>query len=609
VAGESLSGQSGWTLTGLMPGTLVAGYRVESRIGAGGMAMVLRARDEALGRTVALKILAPARAGDAEFRERFVRESRAVAAVDHPHIIPVYAAGEASGVLYLAMRFVAGGDLRSVVQREGPLPGDRAVTLLSPIASALDAAHAAGLVHRDVKPANILVDRGPGRPEHPYLSDFGLAKGSSSSTGLTGTGQFLGTPDYAAPEQISGKPARPQTDQYALACVAYTILTGRLPFPRDESMAVLWAHMYDQPPSLTASRPDLPAAVDTVLARALAKAPEGRYATCEEFIDALWAALGKSSRSNSGGTFASSGSSAADAASERRPPWDSEVQGPSPHTHTQTVPQPSIPESPVLTDPRTDLPLESPSVPPVSVDPPVTSVKWTMPFGRFWQYRTGQGGRGWPIVTSALVLLVLLIAGAGVGFWRYNQSQYYVGVTSDGYVAIFRGTNQSLAGISLSSLLSRSTLKASMLTSSDQATLQQAISTSSVSDAQQRIDQLVTEADQCQQTYQHLATWQSENLAYENYLVAKVEATKNRTKAPAVVNNPGPMLTQLPDADQCAPSTAFGIPASALPATAATAPAPTPSATPSEPASTPSTSSSAKATATPSASTTPTAAG
>jgi serine/threonine protein kinase len=135
VAGESLSGQSGWALTGLAPGALVAGYRVESRIGAGGMAMVLRARDEALGRTVALKILAPALADDVQFRERFVRESRAVAAVDHPHIIPVYAAGQASGILYLAMRFVAGGDLRSVVQREGPLPGDRAVTLLSPIAT------------------------------------------------------------------------------------------------------------------------------------------------------------------------------------------------------------------------------------------------------------------------------------------------------------------------------------------------------------------------------------------------------------------------------------------------------------------------------------------
>jgi serine/threonine-protein kinase len=313
MAGGS-SGQGGWAVAGLGPGSLIAGYRVEARIGSGGMAMVLRARDEALGRTVALKILAPALAEEAGFRERFVRESRAVAAVDHPHIIPVYAAGEANGVLYLAMRYVSGGDLRTVAQQEGPLRGDRAVTLLSPVASALDAAHRAGLVHRDVKPANILVDSGPDRPEHPYLSDFGLAKGSASSTGLTGTGQYLGTPDYSAPEQISGKPTGPGTDQYALGCVAYTILTGRLPFPRDESMAVLWAHMYDRPPRVTDQRPDLPPQVDQVLARALAKHPEERYMTCGEFIGALRAAFTVSARTVPREGLASFGASATAAA-------------------------------------------------------------------------------------------------------------------------------------------------------------------------------------------------------------------------------------------------------------------------------------------------------
>src|SRR6204780_5746781 len=165
MAEESLLGQPEWVMPGLAPGSLVAGYRLEARIGAGGMAVVFRARDEALGRTVALKVLAPALAGDDEFRERFVRESRAAAAVDHPHIIPVYSAGESDGVLYLAMRYVASGDLRAVVQREGPLPGHRALALISPIALALDAAHAAGLVHRDVKPANILIDISPSRPE------------------------------------------------------------------------------------------------------------------------------------------------------------------------------------------------------------------------------------------------------------------------------------------------------------------------------------------------------------------------------------------------------------------------------------------------------------
>ncbi len=253
MAGES-PGQASWMVTGLAPGSVVGGYRIESQLGAGGMAVVFRARDEGLDRAVALKVLTPAMAGDAEFRERFIRESRAAARVDHPHIIPVHGAGESDGVLYLAMRFVSGGDLRSVIQREGPLSGERAAFLLSPVASALDAAHAAGLVHRDVKPANILIDTSPGRPDHPYLSDFGLAKGAASTTGLTGTGQFLGTPDFAAPEQISGKPTGAQADQYALACVAFTVLTGALPFARDTSLAVLWAHMYDPPPVVHASR-------------------------------------------------------------------------------------------------------------------------------------------------------------------------------------------------------------------------------------------------------------------------------------------------------------------------------------------------------------------
>jgi len=292
VAGESPSGgQSESMLAGFVPGSRVAGYRVEARIGAGGMAVVFRAHDEALGRTVALKILSPALADDRLFRERFIRESRAVAAVDHPNIIPVYSAGEADGVLYLAMRFVFGGDLRGVLSKEGRLAGNRVADLLGPIALALDRLHADGLVHRDVKPANILVDVRPGGPEHPYLSDFGLVKGAMAATGLTGTGQLLGTLSYMAPEQISGKPARAQTDQYALACVAFNLLAGIQPFARDESMAVLWAHMYEPPPSLTAQVPNQPPAVDAVFSRAMAEAPEERYAICAEMIAALRAAF------------------------------------------------------------------------------------------------------------------------------------------------------------------------------------------------------------------------------------------------------------------------------------------------------------------------------
>ena len=279
-------------LAGFRAGSLLAGYRLEAQIGAGGMAVVFRARDERLGRLVALKILAPGLAEDQEFRRRFIAESRAAAKVEDPHIIPVHEAGEADGVLFIAMRFVAGGDLRRVLEREGALAPGRAVEFISPVASALDAAHRAGLVHRDVKPANILVDASPDRPDHVYLSDFGVSKGAMSSASLTG--QFLGTPNYSAPEQIQGLAVDGRADQYALACVAYQLLSGEVPFERDQDMAVLYAHVSQPPPSLGARRPDLPSAADRVLARAMAKAPENRYGCCRDFADALREALGLS---------------------------------------------------------------------------------------------------------------------------------------------------------------------------------------------------------------------------------------------------------------------------------------------------------------------------
>jgi serine/threonine protein kinase len=169
-------------------------------------------------------------------------------------------------VLFIAMRFVHGGDLRGVLAREGPLPPARAAGFISPVASALDAAHRAGLVHRDIKPANILVDTRPDRPDHVYLSDFGVSKGAMTTAGLTGTGQFLGTPDYSAPEQIRGLAVDGRTDQYALACVAYQLLTGAVPFERDQGMAVLLAHVSESPPPLGSRRPDLAGPADQVLA-------------------------------------------------------------------------------------------------------------------------------------------------------------------------------------------------------------------------------------------------------------------------------------------------------------------------------------------------------
>ena len=277
---------------GFAPGSRLGGYRLEEQVGAGGMAVVFRAHDERLDRLVALKIMTPAMGSDDMFRQRFIRESRAAAAVEDPHIIPVYEAGEAGYVLFIAMRLVRGGDVRSLLRREGPLSPDRVASIMSPVASALDAAHAAGLVHRDVKPANILLDRRPGRPDHVYLSDFGLSKSAEVSLGLTAAGQFLGTPDYTAPEQIEGLPVDGRTDQYALACAVFELLTGQAPFHRSESFAAIWAHLNKPPPSLAERRPGLPPAVDGVIAKALAKAQANRYETCWEFADALRDALG-----------------------------------------------------------------------------------------------------------------------------------------------------------------------------------------------------------------------------------------------------------------------------------------------------------------------------
>ncbi|MFE0045171.1 serine/threonine-protein kinase [Streptomyces albireticuli] len=270
-------------------GRRIAAYRVESEIGRGGMAVVYRARDLRLGRTVALKLLAPELARNDTFRKRFGHESQVAAAIDHPHIVPVFEAGEADGVLYIAMRYVAGQDLRALLDRSGPLSLAVACRIAVQVASALDAAHAHDLVHRDVKPGNILVAEGTDadHPEHVYLTDFGLTKKSLSLTGYTRVGQFVGTLDYVAPEQISGKPVDGRCDVYSLACVVYEMLSGAPPFRRDDDMALLWAHQYDPPPRASDNIPGLPAAADEVLATALAKSPDDRYDSCLRFVTAL----------------------------------------------------------------------------------------------------------------------------------------------------------------------------------------------------------------------------------------------------------------------------------------------------------------------------------
>ncbi len=283
-------------------GDRIAGYRLEEQIGQGGMAVVYRAHDERLDRRVALKVLAPGLTADTAFRTRFIRESRAAAAVDHPNIIPVYDAGDAGGFLFISMRYVQGGDVRSLL-RDGHTPGPaRAWHIISQVASALDAAHSRGLVHRDVKPANILLDassrtnaksgQASGDPhDHVYLSDFGISKQTLASH-LTSTGQFVGTLDYIAPEQVEGQAIDGRTDEYSLACAAFELLCGSPPFQRPTSLALITAHLTEPPPSLLARRAGLPASADAVLTKAMAKSPAQRYASCEQFATDLGRALG-----------------------------------------------------------------------------------------------------------------------------------------------------------------------------------------------------------------------------------------------------------------------------------------------------------------------------
>src|SRR4051795_6616478 len=254
-------------------GQVFAGHRIEAEAGRGGMGVVYVATHLALNRRVALKLIAPDLAADEGFRERFKQESMTAASIDHPNVIPIYHAGEEDGKLYITMRYVEGTDLRAMIARDGKIPARQAAEIVSQVAAALDAAHQHGLVHRDVKPANILI----GEAGQAYLTDFGLTKHAGSRSGLTKTGMFVGTLDYIAPEQLQGGPVDARVDVYALGCVLYQVLTGTVPFPRDTEPAKIWAHMQEEPPSVVASHPDVPAQFEQVIHRAMAKKPEDRY--------------------------------------------------------------------------------------------------------------------------------------------------------------------------------------------------------------------------------------------------------------------------------------------------------------------------------------------
>jgi serine/threonine protein kinase len=260
-------------------GDTLAGYRIDDVIGMGGMAIVYRAEQVSLGRAVALKVLSPQLSRDEEFRERFRREGKHAAALHHPNVVTIFDSGEADGRLFLAMLLVEGTTLAEKMSSER-LSADETLSVLAPIASALDAAHALGLVHRDVKPQNILLDRGA----RPYLADFGIAKGSAATAGLTATGGFVGSLNYAAPEQIRGEPATAATDVYALAAVLYQCLTGQVPYPRDTDASVMYAQLHEPPPRLPNRWPQA-GELSNVIARGLAKQPSDRYPEAGQLME------------------------------------------------------------------------------------------------------------------------------------------------------------------------------------------------------------------------------------------------------------------------------------------------------------------------------------
>ena len=274
-------------------GSELAGYRIESLLGRGGMGVVYLAQDPWLERKVALKLITPEFAGDRRFRDRFLRESKLAASLEHANVVPIYEAGEADGLLYLAMRYVEGRDLGSLLTETGWLEPSSTLAILEQVAVALDAAHAKGLVHRDVKPANVLLGGGPDSNGvwSAYLTDFGLTKHAREDGGHTEAEQVVGTLDYAAPEQIEDGPIAAQTDVYGLGCVLYQCLVGEVPYPKDTRMQLLWAHLEEAPPAASEHNSELPPGIDAVVGRALAKEPQQRFATCGELVAEAWLAL------------------------------------------------------------------------------------------------------------------------------------------------------------------------------------------------------------------------------------------------------------------------------------------------------------------------------
>jgi protein kinase-like protein len=278
----------------LSAGEEFAGYRIERSLGRGGMGVLYLAVEPGLERRVALKLIAPEAAADEVFARRFAEESRIAASIEHPNVVPIYAAGQADGIPFIAMRYVSGSDLGRRLAREGRLEPATATALIAQVGNGLDAIHAAGLVHRDVKPANVLLSD-MGGEDHAYITDFGVARNVATESGLTQTGRFVGTLDYVAPEQISGGAVDARADVYALACLLFKLLTGEVPYPRDDEAARLYAHLHDPPPAPSLHATAVPMALDDVVIRAMSKQPDDRYPSAGDLGRAAEAALSGSS--------------------------------------------------------------------------------------------------------------------------------------------------------------------------------------------------------------------------------------------------------------------------------------------------------------------------
>ena len=414
-------------------GTVFAGYRVDALLGRGGMSVVYKAEHIRLGRKVALKVLAAPLAHDESYRERFVRESQRAADLDHPNVIPIYDAGEieggdSDGLLYIAMRYVEGSDLRTILRRDGPLGVGKTIFVLDQVASALDAAHDSDLIHRDVKPSNILVAE---PSEHVYLTDFGVAK-QTTAPDLTRTGMFIGTVDYAAPEQIEGLTLDGRVDVYALGCMLYECLAGRPPFDREAEVAVMHAHLTTPPPKLTDVQPELPKELDRVIAKAMAKSRDDRFATAPELVDAAQAAVIQRR---------STGTKHEQAHVEQPAPPPAEARDDAAAAPPTPPPEPAADPAPPAAEPSPAEPVPAPvSTPVAAAEAPGVSAPAPPPRGR--------RAPGW--VATALLVVAAALAS---GLVAYLVARDDGGSTAASTTSTGTGTAAQVAPASLAALV------------------------------------------------------------------------------------------------------------------------------------------------------------